>query len=183
MAPNPFGAPMGGFGGGINPAISNLDDYVKELDKKIAELEAEEKAQKEKETKKAEEAKQSQINQTPVQEQTNKFTIEHSVIEKNEIIEKTEKDLEKEIEKVLGGEKPKDAINNNMAKSEVINIEENKLPETNKIITKTPVQEIKEEETVKIEEKPKINIDVDSIVVKENETNEDFFDDFFGTEE
>ena len=31
-------------------------------------------------------------------------------------------------------------------------------------------------------EKPKVNIDVDSVVVNNNNHSEDFFDDFFGSE-
>ena len=31
-------------------------------------------------------------------------------------------------------------------------------------------------------EKPKVNIDVDSVVVNNNDKSEDFFDDFFGSE-
>ena len=44
---------------------------------------------------------------------------------------------------------------------------------------KRVAQEEKEQNEI---EKPKVNIDVDSVVVNNNNHSEDFFDDFFGSE-
>ena len=151
MAPFPFGG-QPGFGGGMNPAISNLDDYVKELDKKIAELEAEEKAQKEKEDAKA--SKENNDIEKMVKENIQQI---------NNLNQDKEKELEKEIEKILSGEI--ETIKPQPQKPEVINIDD------------------KQKEENIVQDKPKVNIDVDSVVVKDNIKDEDFFDDFFGSDE
>lgn len=135
---------MGGMNGVPNPFMSqsqnasksissSLDDYVKRLDEKIAELEREEAEEK------ARIEKERQENQI-----------------------KSENEIKKEINDIF----------------------ENK--ETTETLTSVPktentVENIKEQ-TSNVD-KPKINIDVDSVVINNKQNNDDFFDDFFGNED
>lgn len=151
--PNPFashGPVPGGSKAGIMP--TSLDDYVKKLDEKIAELEkeeAEEKAQKEKQIK---EKSESQNLAQPGNQNLTQPGSQNLVQEKPVIKEKTEEDLQKDMV---------DIFNHN--------------------IKEEPKQQLPTYENI---EKPKVNIDVDSVVEKENpNNNEDFFDDFFGSED
>ena len=105
---------------------TNIDEYVKKLDEKIAELEREEQAEKEKQQKVAE--------------------------EKVEIKEKTQEEIQKEIS---------DIFNHNL--KEDPSVKDDK-PKDGNI------------------ENPKVNVDVDSIVKNNDAKDEDFFDDFFGSE-
>ena len=140
--PNPFmpsgPVPGGSSSSGIFP--TSLDDYVKKLDEKIAELEKEEAEEKAKKEKMMKEESKNENNTT----------------------NKTEDDLQKDM---------LDILNHNLDKktlSQMTNKEDNK--------TQQPTYE-----TI---EKPKVNVDVDSVVVKEKPINdEDFFDDFFGNED
>ena len=149
--PNPFMTPPGPVPGGSKsggfPPI-NLDDYVKQLDAKIAELEreeAEEKARKEKE------AQAAVSNDTKV--------------EKND--QKTEEELQKEIASILDHKyEPKPA----------------ETPVTEKVEEKS--ESFVQQPTYEDIEKPKVNVDIDSVVVNNKPAaDEDFFDDFFGTED
>lgn len=160
--PNPFmnNAPLPGMGIGGRPGTPiSFDDYVKRLDEKIAELEkeeAEEKARIEKEK----QEKESNVVVEPVNK-------------------KTEEELQNEIEDIF----------NHKSQSQNINITINE-----------PAKVIEVKEPVKVEQsiEPKVNIDttyetldkptVNVEVNKVEQTNmseksEDFFDDFFGSED
>ena len=123
MFNNPVMPNQGGMFGGLP---TNIDEYVKKLDEKIAELEREEQAEKEKQQKVAE--------------------------EKAEIKEKTQEEIQKEIS---------DIFNHNL--KEDPSVKDDK-PKDGNI------------------ENPKVNVDVDSIVKNNDAKDEDFFDDFFGSE-
>ena len=123
MFNNPVMPNQGGMFGGLP---TNIDEYVKKLDEKIAELEREEQAEKEKQQKVAE--------------------------EKVEIKEKTQEEIQKEIS---------DIFNHNL--KEDPSVKDDK-PKDGNI------------------ENPKVNVDVDSIVKNNDAKDEDFFDDFFGSE-
>ena len=164
--PNPFmtqPGPMPGMGSkGIAP--TSLDDYIKRLDEKIADLEreeAEEKARMEKE--KQEAAKKD----AKIDEKISK--IEENVSKASENISKTEEDIQKQISEIL--DHKKETNNNKFV-----------LPE------EEPEEDIKpsntQQPTYENIEKPKINVDVDSVVVNNKPVkDDDFFDDFFGTDD
>lgn len=84
---------------------------------------------------------------------------------------------EKEVNKPIEEDKPKEINNENLNqkiedfKEEIKRQKEAKQQQPQK----EPVEEVSEEET----EKPKINVDVDSIIVNDNVKDDDFFDDFF----
>ena len=125
--PGMFNNPvMPNQGGMFDGLPTNIDEYVKKLDEKIAELEREEQAEKEKQQKVAE--------------------------EKAEIKEKTQEEIQKEIS---------DIFNHNL--KEDPSVKDDK-PKDGNI------------------ENPKVNVDVDSIVKNNDAKDEDFFDDFFGSE-
>ena len=172
--PNPFMNPMGPVPGGARSAgvmPTSLDDYVRRLDEKIAELEreeAEEKARMEKEK----QAKENKI--IDVKEESSK--------------QKTEEELQKEITDILEH------------KADSKKEEKQELPKEDDFVSKfvIPNEFIKEEikeEPIKEEsftqqptyeeiEKPKVNVDIDSVVIQDNPSkDDDFFDDFFGTED
>ena len=253
--PNPFmGQPMGGMmPGGMRPAAAptptSLDDYVKRLDEKIAELERQEALEKA-EAEKAKAASkpagqninnfssnvvnnnviqntpmsnqnmstpsfvqpQNQMNSVPQMNQNipNKFVTDEPTFIKNvPLAEKSEEDIEKEINNIFDHkieEKHDEHIESlppELASSEEYNTYDKPIvePINSDIIKPQYVepQEIKEEvkpvEIVKPEvkeepkvselglEKPKVNIDVDSVIVNDKNNDEDFFDDFFGSED
>ncbi len=141
-----------GFGGmpstkPTNNISTSLDDYVKRLDEKIAELEREEAMEKAK-----------------LEEQRNS----------SNTLAKSESEITSEINNIL--EDKKDEVKEEKVVPTKANYFETiePLPEENKI----------EEEVKKpIVEKPKVNVDVDSVVVNNKPNNDDFFDDFFGGED
>ena len=148
-----------------NNMSSSLDEYVKRLDEKIAELEreeAEEKARIEAENKN----KEKEIS-------NNKF--------------KTENDITQEINSILDDNKieteTKEAKNEPVEapKANYFNtIEPEELPREN-VVPKKENNASKEDKP--LVEKPKINVDVDSVVINNKSNNDDFFDDFFGGED
>lgn len=148
-----------------NNMPSSLDEYVKRLDEKIAELEreeAEEKARIEAENKN----KEKEISD-------NKF--------------KTENDITQEINSILDDKKIESETNETKKetaetpKANYFNtIEPQELPKEN-VIPKDENSTSKEEKP--LVEKPKINVDVDSVVINNKTNNDDFFDDFFGGED
>ena len=226
--------------GGARPAApspmpTSMDDYIKRLDEKIAELEkqeAEEKAQAEREKQAA-----SANNATG--------NLQNSpVVDTVPLTEKSEEDLEKEISDIFGHkveephtepvkpepvkevpiyeEEKKDKISDidfnkfivpmpeeieedeydfkkpvtqyEQAYEEPIKVKEpEKEPEITEIPRFTSPFNHTNTEPVKTEpvsvgpmeniEKPKVNIDVDSVVVNNKPNDEDFFDDFFGSED
>ena len=148
-----------------NNMSSSLDEYVKRLDEKIAELEreeAEEKARIEAENKN----KEKEISD-------NEF--------------KTENDITQEINNILDDKKIESETNETKKetaetpKANYFNtIEPQELPKEN-VIPKDENSTSKEEKP--LVEKPKINVDVDSVVINNKTNNDDFFDDFFGGED
>ncbi|NLC48520.1 MAG: type IV secretory system conjugative DNA transfer family protein, partial [Tenericutes bacterium] len=168
MMNNPFmpQGPIPGISHG-NAVPTSLDDYVKKLDEKIAELEAEEAAEKAK-------MEQEKMNIAGHSNDVSNITVVP-------LKEKTEEEIEREISDILDRKTP---------------------PKENKFVTQTPElpKELDEEkenkfiaqvpklpdeleenlENKKKEEieRPKVNIDVDSVVVNNTPTNENFFDDF-----
>jgi len=135
---NPGMMPGGRMGGGIMP--TSLDDYVKKLDEKIAELEREEELERQAQEKAKAEA----------QKETEVVTTMPTV----PLEEKTEKDIQNEITEII----------DNSSKEE------------------TEILDLNEKEPVK-EEKTIVNVDVDSVVEEPKSASEDFFDDFFGSED
>ncbi len=135
-----------------NNMSTSLDDYVRRLDEKIAELEREEALEKAK----LEEKNKESLN-TPA---------------------KSESEITSEINNILEDKKEE------VKEEKVIPTKANyfetiePLPEENNIPVET--KETVEEPTV---EKPKVNVDVDSVVVNNKPNNDDFFDDFFGGED
>ena len=156
---------------------------------------------------------QNQMNQNMdfmSQNRPNKFITDEPTFIKNvPLAEKSEEDIEKEINNIFDHkieEKHEEHIEPlppELAPSEEYNTYEEPIiePINSDIIKPQYVepQEIKEEvkpvEIVKPEvkeepkvnelglEKPKVNIDVDSVVVNDKNNDEDFFDDFFGSED
>ncbi len=140
-----------GFGGmpssrPANNISTSLDDYVKRLDEKIAELEREEAMEKAKLT------EQSKSSNT---------------------LAKSESEITSEINNILENKK-EEAKEEKVVPTKANYFETiEPLPEENKM----------EETKAPIVEKPKVNVDVDSVVVNNKPNNDDFFDDFFGGED
>lgn len=158
----PAGMPSGMPGGlssgmpapGGLPSSINFEELSKKIDAKIAEIEAEEAREKaEKEGKTIEAPKAA----TPTEEP--KPIAQNEDLENN--LEKFKEEVRKQKEARL--QIPKEAEYKEYEDKK----EEKEEPESIKVIP--------EEE----EEKPKINVDVDSIIVNDNVKDEDFFDDFF----
>ena len=211
-------APGGSRTAGVMP--TSLDDYVKRLDEKIAELEREEAEEKAK-------AEREKTEQKVVENVTNNVTNNYTAVP---LTEKTEEELEKEIGEIF------DHKLKEPEKEKVEDLDFNKfivpMPEevddeytTNAPETTTHFEQVVEEpikvsvedatkeeipteiprftspyahnqvqpevqtvepkpvSTIENIEKPKVNIDVDSVVVNNKPNDEDFFDDFFGSED
>jgi len=174
------GNPGMGFQGGSN----SFDEYVKRLDEKIAELEREEEenARKEKEAK---EAKEIHETSTRSEEEVKKEIDDIF----NHKIDKTTKSEPKFVYPTA------EAIEDDNIDDEVIDKED----ETDNEVLIEPIKEqnndieepiVHEEEsndqkpTYEEIEKPKINVDVDEIEeTNKSAKDEDFFDDFFGSED
>ncbi len=181
-------------GSSANVMPTSLDDYVRSLDEKIAQLEreeAEEKARLEAEKKAKEEPANITINET-----VNNVNV-------------SENDIEKEISNIL--DKKYDEPVKPETNRFIADVVEETMPEEISVegedYFKVSPQEEKEIEDMLKEdmaplgsqaynkpsetfetfdelEKPKVNIDVDSVIEKNNRTNDDnFFDDFFGSED
>lgn len=176
---------------------TSLDDYVKRLDEKIAELEREEELERQAQEKaknevKVEEVPQNiNINVTVPKEEPVK--IEPVMIETPKVEEKSQEQIEREISEIFDS-----SSNNNYSSNthkddiEIINyakpvttntVEENinyAKPVTTNVVEENVPSSIP---TQVVEEKPKVNIDVDSVIENSKPANEDFFDDFFGSED
>ncbi len=159
----------GSMGGTKSSMPISVDDYIKKLDEKIAELEkeeAEENARLEKERKEKE-----NINKTSEYKTQDEIQNEISNIFEH-------KELDKKIES-----------SNNDSNSRI----PTEISEVSNISEKTDVSGIKdisEEQKTNIQkptydnvERPKVSVDVDSVVVPKENKDEDFFDDFFGGED
>lgn len=211
-------APGGSRTAGVMP--TSLDDYVKRLDEKIAELEREEAEEKAK-------AEREKTEQKVVENVTNNVTNNYTAVP---LTEKTEEELEKEIGEIFDHklkepekEKVEDLDFNKFIvpmPEEVDDEYTTKAPETtthfeqvveepikvsvedatkeeipteiprftspyahNQVQPEVQTVEPKPVSTIENIEKPKVNIDVDSVVVNNKPNDEDFFDDFFGSED
>ena len=212
--PNPFmqaGMPGPGMGRGIAP--TSLDDYVKRLDEKIAELEkeeAEEKAKQEAQKKEVVINKSEGELTKEIEDIFNKKTeeVKHEIKEdiKEDIVKPIENRVER-IEEELPEPIPTSAyIRTDGAPIKLVDepivIDDKKLEEEEHRFTALQDKEEEESAPVQIKQpkanekpsytseptyqnisKPKVNIDVDSVVVDKPSNNEDFFDDFFGSED
>lgn len=211
-------APGGARSAGVMP--TSLDDYVKRLDEKIAELEREEAEEKAKAEQEKRETKLTENISTNTSNNYNTVPL----------TEKTEEELEKEIGDIFD-HKVKEP-----EKEKVEDLDFNKFivpmpeelddeytsngpePAHYEQVVEEPIKVSVEEPVVKDEtpteiprftspyahsqaqaevqtvepkpvstidniEKPKVNIDVDSVVVNNKPNDEDFFDDFFGSED
>ncbi len=195
-SPMPGMAGMGGFnspmGGGMMPGMggmgapfipgtlnptgqrgmmpASLDEYVKKLDEKIAELEkeeAEEKARLEKEKKE----KETEIKEVAkeVKEKTNE-EIQNEI---NDIFDHKVEEVKKEVKEDV----KKDVV------SDITEILDHNVENNEEVVMPTKPKITEDQKPTYEElEKPKVNIDVDSVVVNNNNHSEDFFDDFFGSE-
>ena len=147
MPKNPFGP------GGLSEI--DIDQMMRDIDKKIAELDAEE-ARKKEELARME--KESKVDVVP--ESKNFSEINES------IKENVKEDIKDEI-KDVNFELP--SVDNMIKK------EEPKVETQTEVIPQPTISEVP---------KPRVNVDADSIVVDENVISDDeFFDDFFGDDE
>ena len=197
---NPFletgPVPGGSKSAGVAP--TSLDDYVRRLDEKIAELEreeAEENARIEKERKEKEAQEKQKVED--IVEKVEEKIEDHT----NEAVE-TEHEIKNDIEDILN-HKVEEPVQYSeptpVAQAPVVEpaIEEDEDDEPQESIvnieepvelpTKPEEQEMEsytQQPTYPKVSKPTVNVDVDSVVVNDKpETNEDFFDDFFGSED
>lgn len=168
MMPNGFmGSPMGntGFKGyppmnsgmqaanagmniGAMGSTLNVDDLIKKIDAKIAEMEAEEALE-------AENKEKAVITENNIKE---------TIVENNEISD-NEEDFQL------------NDLTNNVTNKPIVS---KKIENESEIINKIAYENKDSEK--KTQEKPKINVDVDSIIVNPNITDDQFYDDFFGDE-
>lgn len=162
--PNPF---MGGmnpssspFGNMPNPFLKDgpmtnedIDRMIADIDKKLKELDEEEARQKE-EMEKAKKASNENVKEE--KESPKQEAFDFSLMNDIDIEETPKKEIKKESKKVEkeSGDKAK---------------------------KKTKKEKVVKEDT--LPDAPKINIDVDSVIVNDNViTDDEFFDDFFGDE-
>ena len=203
---------------GVMP--TSLDDYVKRLDEKIAELEREEAEEKAK-------AEREKSEPKVVENVTNNVSNNYTTVP---LTEKTEEELEKEIGEIFDHklkEPEKEKVEDLDFNKFIVPMPEDvddeyttEAPETttrfeqvveepikvsvedatkeeipteiprftspyahNQVQSEVQTVEPKPENTIENIEKPKVNIDVDSVVVNNKPNDEDFFDDFFGSED
>lgn len=167
----PFGMP--GMNKGINNDKStNIDELVKNIDAQIAKLEEEERLEKEKGNASNKDSNEFENLVNKKYEEFTKHKEEPKVesntsVNVDDLIMKIDKriaELEREEELAKSSpfvDKKEDNVNEFLEFANAIN-----------------------DDIIKDEnEKPKINIDADSIVVDENITDDEFFDDFFGEDE
>jgi type IV secretory pathway TraG/TraD family ATPase VirD4 len=163
----------------------DLDAMIKDIDKKIAELEAQEKEEAANGSEQSDETKQALSNKQDVNESISKA----DMIKEAQISENSE-DIPKPVIKEEPIKETIEPKKNNIKTNEFFD-KDFVLPNPSNIneIYKLP----KEEDTkpVKISNpeindlpKPKINVDTDSVVVNDNVISDDeFFDDFFGDDD
>jgi len=159
------------FGNFLNNGLGNLSD--EEIDKMIADIDNKLKALEEEEKKEQEKLKSPQIE-------------EAKIIEQPPVVEQVEAKpiIEQEIIKpVVEQVEAKPIIEQEVTKPVVEQIEVKPVVEQSNSEVPTPIQsEMKTE--IKVEptriEKPKVNVDVDSVIMDESIiTDDEFFDDFF----
>ena len=149
----------------------SLDDYVKRLDEKIAELEREEELERQAQEKANKEvqndAKDQNINiNLNVSSEPQTVKVEPTIVETPKVEEKSEEQIEKELNDIF-------KVDENINNSIVNKAEELETLEYDK-------SKLNNEE---VENTPTVNVDVDSIVENKKPANTDFFDDFFGSED
>ena len=216
MGANPFEpsgpVPGGRKSSGVVP--TSLDDYVRRLDEKIAQLEREEAEENERIERERREKEQAAINK--VEDISEKVdTIENTVEDIKEDVHETANDVHEVVEDVADKvDTVHEEINNSVeTQSEIKNdiedilnhkVEEPEFPTVPKdefdfteiheepvVSEPAPVVEVQDEPESYTQQptypkvsKPVVNVDVDSVVVHEQpEKSEDFFDDFFGSED
>lgn len=219
---NPFMPSTGmvpgrGTSNGMMP--SSLDDYVKRLDEKIAELEREEELERKAKEKAKNEVKVEEVSQninvTAPKEETvhiepvktesvyiepikaepvhiEPIKAEPVIIETPKIEEKSQEQIEKEISDIFDASIGESNNLNDNYKENIGYISQVEPTTTNDIsenrFVSAPISIVEDvtpisESTPVTEEKPKVNIDVDSVIENSKPANEDFFDDFFGSED
>ncbi len=162
---------------GIMP--TSLDDYVKRLDEKIAELEREEAEEKAREANaKKEQPEQVNINITTTPAEAPKATVAEIPV-----AEKSQEQIEKDLTAIFNGE------SSSVQSIQPVDNSSNELPPEPTVIKPVePIEIIEDKEPVNNNVQPvnqtqPVNIDVDSVVENNKTNDEDFFDDFFGTED
>lgn len=202
MMPGGVKMPMGGG------MVDSYEDYVKKLDAKIAELERNEMLERENNKQALNNVPQNnqQANETatkpvPLTEKSEEDIekeinniFNHKVPESTNTTTKVTKIMDNFEEFTPKKEEPiVEPISQDVIKPRFIE------PEMTQEVKSTPIEsvpEIKPVEPKVVEqkpeepkfnelglEKPKVNIDVDSVVVNDKNNDEDFFDDFFGSED
>lgn len=156
MSPNRFNPFMNASNAPVNSTTSigntssiDFEELSKKIDAKIAELEAEE----------AKEKENVDISEKP----------------------KTDISIDEHINNIINKEIPQEE-KVNMPSNDITDFKNINMPSIDKVdnfidndFNNTEDNKEKEEQI----EKPKINVDVDSIIVNDNVTDDDFFDDFF----
>ncbi len=171
--PNPFMNPMGPVPGGSKSGImpTSLDDYVRRLDEKIAELEKEEAEEKARMEKEKQEKEKMQDGPKPKTEEELQKEITNILEHKVETKKEEKPPLPKEEEFTS-----KFVIPNEFLKEEIKEEVKEEVKEKTESFTQQP--------TYEQIEKPKVNVDIDSVVIDDKPSkDDDFFDDFFGTED
>lgn len=176
--PNPFMNPMGPVPGGSKSGImpTSLDDYVRRLDEKIAELEKEEAEEKARMEKEKQEKEKMQDGPKPKTEEELQKEITNILEHKVETKKEEKPPLPKEEEFTS-----KFVIPNEFLKQE---IKEEAKEEVKEEVKEEKTESFTQQPTYEQIEKPKVNVDIDSVVIDDKPSkDDDFFDDFFGTED
>lgn len=172
--PNPFMNPMGPVPGGSKSGImpTSLDDYVRRLDEKIAELEKEEAEEKARMEKEKQEKEKMQDGPKPKTEEELQKEITNILEHKVETKKEEKPPLLKEEEFTS-----KFVIPNEFLKEEI-------KEEAKEEVKEEKTESFTQQPTYEQIEKPKVNVDIDSVVIDDKPSkDDDFFDDFFGTED
>lgn len=195
---NPFGLDKPNNGGNSLFGGLNLDEMMKDIDRKIAELDAEEareKAKQEEVKKKETEKLDSLLKEAKIEPKEEKPVVEEPKEEKKEekdvikIPEQSEifSNIVENIEK-SNALKDKMEFNTKIPKTKEekpIVMPNTEIPKIEKPVnielrpSIEPLDELKNKNKKK-EDKAKVNVDADSIVIDNNITDDEFFDDFFG---
>lgn len=157
----------------------NVEDLIKKIDMKIAELEKEE-----------EEEKKAMLNKQ--QDDTIKSSNDVSNLFKDNDVLIKDAEVSNVVDENPLKEEVKESNFNNLSIDDLLKKVDSKIAEIENEESKVNIEHTNDEnieskvnleEVIKDIEKPKINIDVDSIVVNDKVTDDEFFDDFFGDDE
>ena len=182
----PFGMPAMNKGMN-NDKSTNIDVLVKNIDAQIAKLEEEERLEKEKNQGKNKEEKENEFESL-----VNKKYEEFMGRKEEKPVEETKKnnvnvdDLIKKIDARIAELEKEEELAKASPFAETTEkhvVEENTSKEENVSDFLEFAKAINDDIIKDEESKPKINIDADSIIVDENITDDEFFDDFFGYDE